>query len=421
MRIGIHPTLKRHDGGIYQYSITILNALCDLSTSRDCAWEHEFVVFVHEPGDPVLRRLADSRWNIKPFRPPWARQPAINLDEWPDVDSPREQPDMRAWLEECGIDLMLYPSPHRLSFESGIPFVMAIHDLQHLLQPEFAEVSAGGEWQRREYVLRNAARSATMLIAESEVGREDILNAYGRYGVEADQVRTLPYLPNAAIDPQELNERRQRVRERFDLPDRYLFYPAQFWPHKNHVRLVEALGLLQRECDLVIPLVLTGSGTGEIRRRVVAEIEERLRALGLEDRVRMLGYVADEEVAGLYAGAEALVMPTFFGPTNIPLIEAWALDCPVLTSRIRGIVEQVGDAAVTVDPKNVEEIAAGIRRLWTDESLRRTLIERGRARLEAYTPGDFRMRLARIVDEATERVRRRGCRRTIGAASRGGV
>ena len=82
------------------------------------------------------------------------------------------------------------------------------------------------------------------------------------------------------------------------------------------------------------------------------------------------------------------------------------MECPVLTSRISGIVEQVGDAAWTVDPTSVDEIAGGIRRLWTDEKLRATLIERGKARLASFTPDDFRRRLVSIVEEAVGRVRR---------------
>ncbi len=424
MRIGILPALKRHDGGIYQYSVTMLNALYDLSTAADSPWNPEFVVFAHEPSDPVLTKMDHSPWSVKPFRPPWAPKPAIDLNEIPDPDSPQEQPDMRDWFRECGIDLMLYPSPHRLSFESGIPFVMAIHDLQHLLQPEFPEVSADGEWRRREYVLRNAGKSAALLIAESRIGREDILAAYGPYGVEPDRVHVLPYLYDATLDAQAARACLECVRERYTLPDRYLFYPAQFWPHKNHLRLVEALGLLRREHDLIIPLVLTGpsrlrasSGSGEIRERVVAEMELRCAALGLDGQVRTLGYVSDEEIAGLYAGAVALVMPTFFGPTNIPFLEAWSLGCPVLTSRIRGIVEQVGDAAVTVDPKSVEGIADGIRELWTDEPLRQTLIAKGRSRVRSYTPRDFRRRLSEIIDAATERIERERHREPAPAAA----
>ena len=98
-------------------------------------------------------------------------------------------------------------------------------------------------------------------------------------------------------------------------------------------------------------------------------------------------------------------MPTFFGPTNIPILEAWALGCPVLTSDIRGIREQVADAALLADPRSVESIAEGIYRLWTDENLRRTLADAGHCRLSKYTPDDFRNRVIEILEEAKDRVR----------------
>jgi len=404
LRIGLLPALKRADGGIFQYSLTLLEQLHQLS---ECgALDHEFVIFAHVPSDPILERFTSPRWSVRSFRPPWAPQSAINLAATPSLDAPLEQPDMQAWFAECGIDLMIYPSPHRLSFECGLPFVMAIHDLQHALQPEFPEVSADGEWLRREYMLRNAARHATLLIAESVVGREDILRVYGAYGARAERVKVLPYLPGSAVDLPTARARLASLRERHHLPARYLFYPAQLWPHKNHLRIIDALGQLRFDHDLVIPLILTGASSGVVRERTATELRDRIEAHELSEQVRMLDYLPDEDIAALYTGAVALVMPTFFGPTNIPFLEAWALECPVLTSRIRGIVEQVGDAAWTVDPTSECEIADGIRRLWTDENLRATLIERGKTRLTTYTAEDFRRRLASIIEDAAARVRR---------------
>jgi PAS domain S-box-containing protein len=101
-------------------------------------------------------------------------------------------------------------------------------------------------------------------------------------------------------------------------------------------------------------------------------------------------------------------MPTFFGPTNIPVLEAWSFGCPVLTSDIRGIREQMADGAVLVDPRSVESIAEGIYRLWTDENLRRQLTDAGRRRLSSYTADDFRNRLLEILEEAKDRVRSKG-------------
>jgi glycosyltransferase involved in cell wall biosynthesis len=163
------------------------------------------------------------------------------------------------------------------------------------------------------------------------------------------------------------------------------------------------LGLLKERHHIKIPVVFCGSHSGALRERHFDEIMSVASGLRIGKEVRYLGYVPDEDMSGIYAAAVALVMPTFFGPTNIPILEAWAFGCPVLTSDIRGIREQAGDAALLVDPCSVEAIAEGIHRLWTDETLSSRLAERGRQRLASYTPDDYRQRLNAIVEEAKAR------------------
>jgi len=127
--------------------------------------------------------------------------------------------------------------------------------------------------------------------------------------------------------------------------------------------------------------------------------------LGIQEQIHYLGYVPDTDMSALYAEAVALVMPTFFGPTNIPILEAWAFRCPVLTSDIRGIREQVADAAVLVAPHSVEAIANGIYQLLTDSALRQTLIEQGTKRLSTFTFDDYVGQLGAILEEAKARLR----------------
>jgi len=425
VHIGIVPALNPSGGGVYQYSITMLRALGEW---KEQACEDEFIVFAQQAPDPKL--LNGQGWTFKPLMPAQPRLQQRNILEvlrrivgegshreaWRwlrrqserslqyNPDRVRSRPDTTSWFQCCGVDLMFYSEPNPLSFETRIPYVMAIHDLQHRLQPEFAEVSADGEWERREYMFRNGARYATLLLADSEVGKEDILNFYSPYGVTPDRVEVLPFLP-ASYLAVNLSEREQhRVRATYRLPERYLFYPAQFWPHKNHARIVQALGLLKHERGLKVSVAFCGSYTGEIRQGTFDEVQTLSSKLGLEKEIHYLGYVPDEDMSALYAGAVALVMPTFFGPTNIPVLEAWAFGCPVLTSDIRGIREQTGNAAILADPRSVEAIAEGIYQLWTDENLRRILSDRGRERLASYTADDYRRRLIEIVEEAKARV-----------------
>jgi len=415
LRIGLLPGSPRK-GGVYQYSLTMIDALDPAAAAGE---GDELVVLSHPSSALDLEALEREGWRVAPPVPP-ATGPAPGTGRLraalgaprrltrrrPRPDVVRRRADLAAWHLRLGIELMLYPAPVSYSFEAGTPYVIAVHDLQHRLQPEFPEVSADGQAEGREYLFRNAIAHATLVLADSEIGREDVLELYGDVGITADRVKVLPFVPppylleRAAPDADGVEE----MRRRYSLPERYFFYPAQFWPHKNHARLVQAIALLEREGRAKVAIVFTGSPASEIRERTHREVLRLAAELGVDGRVFDLGYVPEDVVAALYRGAVALVMPTFFGPTNIPILEAWALGCPVLTSDLRGIREQAGDAAVLVDPRSVESLAEGMLRLWTDDGLRRDLAERGRVRLARYTPDDFRARLHEIVREAKARV-----------------
>src|SRR5262249_4685872 len=149
-----------------------------------------------------LDQLKSSRWTVNSLQP--RPRKARAGDAMPRIvgegpDSVKLRPDMRCWFRESGVDLMIYPVPDPLSFEAGVPYVMAIHDLQHRLQPDFPEVSADGEWESREYLFRNGSRYATLLLADSQTGKEDILTFYEPYGVTADRVKILPFAPTSYL------------------------------------------------------------------------------------------------------------------------------------------------------------------------------------------------------------------------------
>lgn len=319
-------------------------------------------------------------------------------------DQVRRGSELGKWLRQHRVDWVLYTGTDSNSFESGVPYVMPVFDLQHRLQPEFPEVSAGDEWDEIEYVFRNGTREALLILADSDVGKEDILEYYGPYGVTPDRVKVLPYLPAPYLSPHVPPSERVRVRTTYRLPERYLLYPAQLWPHKNHVRVVQALGLLKEDKKTDIHVVLCGTHSGAIRTGVYREMMREAHRLRVVEQLHYLGYVPNDAMSALYAEAVGLVMPTFFGPTNIPIIEAWLFGCPVLTSDIRGIREQVGDAGLLVEPRSVEAIAAGMGRLWEEAMLRAELAQRGTQRLATYSTQDFCAKLAEIIEEANLRV-----------------
>jgi glycosyltransferase involved in cell wall biosynthesis len=135
-------------------------------------------------------------------------------------------------------------------------------------------------------------------------------------------------------------------------------------------------------------LVLAGS-----RQNGYDAAVQAVEKLGIGENVIFLGYVPDDRMFELYRRARALLMPSYFGPTNIPQLEAFVAGCPVAVSRVYGVPDQVSDAALLFDPSSVDEIASCMERLWTDDALCADLAEKGRQRAREWGPDQFRERL----------------------------
>jgi glycosyltransferase involved in cell wall biosynthesis len=305
---------------------------------------------------------------------------------------------VRRWLmlKRDGVDFAFYTSPNVAAIENRIPFCMPIHDLNHRLNPHFPEVSAGGEWHRREILFGNAVRYGSQLLVDSVTGRNDVLSCYSHLGITDARLSVVRFsYPMYLTVPNE--KLIETTREKYSLPHRFLFYPAQYWAHKNHKRLLRALAHYNSTARRPISLVLSGSHSGEFREEEFRAIKSLIGELRLESFVRILGYIPVADMAPLYRAATALIMPTFFGPTNIPIVEAWAMDTPVIASRIDGMVEQIGSAGILVDPSSVTDIAKGIDRLLSNPAVVPTLVARGRKRAQALSRDKFKFQVQEAV------------------------
>ncbi len=171
-----------------------------------------------------------------------------------------------------------------------------------------------------------------------------------------------------------------RLRSRLALPDSFLLYPAQTWPHKNHENLLEALARIRDESGMTIPLVCPGKQTRHYRR-----IRELVDRLGLAGTTSFPGFVSSLELRGLYELGTALVFPSRFEGWGLPICEAFDAGLPVASSTATGLPDVVGDAGLLFDPEDVAEMASQLHRLWTDEALRADLRERGRKRAPEFS------------------------------------
>jgi glycosyltransferase involved in cell wall biosynthesis len=292
------------------------------------------------------------------------------------------------FLLSCNMDMLWYPTPSVVTME--IPFITVVWDLQHRLQPYFPEVSLNAEWDLRERHYASVLRRATYIVTGTEVGKREIEQFYG---VPGERMRILPHpTPDFAFEPPTGDD--DEILARYHIRRPFVFYPAQFWPHKNHVGLLEAVRLLEQRHGLPVDVVLVGSDKGNR-----GFIEENAKRLGINDRVRFPGFVTQHELVVFYRNALATTYVTHFGPENLPPLEAFAAGSPVVASNVSGSEEQLGDAALRVDPRDHAAIAEAIFRVHSDVARRQALIERGRTRANRFRPDDFVRTIVTMLDE----------------------
>jgi len=385
-KIGLFLEAESPIGGIYQYNLAVLDAVAALPAD-------EYSTVIAYSSDFWGERLQSYKINTLLIPRGIGGRiighglrllglPVTVLRQL----FPYFHPMARTLLrEQC--DLWIFPAHDGWSYEIPVPALGCIHDLMHRYERQFPEVSANGEYRRREFVFRNICTWTKGVLVDSEVGKEHVIESYG---LEERRIHVLPFIAPKYVYS---FERPKNFDARYDLPQKFIFYPAQFWEHKNHRGLIRAIGQLKGMLP-DLKLVLAGS-----RKNAYESVLQLVKELNLQNDVIFLGYVPDEDITEIYLRARALIMPTFFGPTNIPPLEAFVIGCPVAVSDIYGMREQVSDAALLFNPKSVGEIADCIRRLWTDDDLCSELVAKGKQRDARWRTEQFNERLRTIIEK----------------------
>lgn len=291
-------------------------------------------------------------------------------------------------IRKFRLEAVIFVTPVYSGEDVDAPFIFPVWDLQHRLQPFFPEVSLNGLWEDREKVYGFLLPRAAYVVTGTAEGRREIA---GFYRVPEERIRVLP------LPAPDFGRFLALGVGQTEIPSgRYLFYPARFWPHKNHVVLLHTLKILKEKYALDFQLVLVGNDWGNERyvRKVTAE-------LNLTEKVYFKGFVSRLDLTNLYRNAFALVFPSFFGPDNIPPLEAFVLGCPVIAADVPGSAEQIGEACLLVPPADAEKIAWAVKKLDDEPELRRKLIERGRQIAANRTPEKYAAALIAILDEFT--------------------
>ena len=243
---------------------------------------------------------------------------------------------------------------------SPVPFVFTVFDLIHLRVPEMRRKRMHLYYR---FHVRPAVRRARAVLTGSEYSRAEIVEWSG---VDRDRVVVIGSAAASQFTPES-----DAYRPGYP----YLLNVGNHKPHKNLARLVQAFARVRERSGL--RLVLTGPPEPELIALARRE--------GVRDRLVFLGQVPDVELPGVYRGAVALVSPSLYEGFGLPPLEAMACGTPVVSSTATSLAEVVGDAALVIDPLNVESIAHGIDRVVDDEGLRADLRARGFSRARQFS------------------------------------
>jgi glycosyltransferase involved in cell wall biosynthesis len=281
----------------------------------------------------------------------------------------------RTSLKRLGADVLFSPLGTAAFHEHGLPHVVVAYDFQDLLYPQFFE----DDEKRRRIEFRGDLRRADRVVAISQATK---LMAVERVHVKAERIDVLPPVARGTRAPLDPRDALARLDALGLFRVEYALYPANFWPHKNHERLLAAAERVLRE-DPDFVLVLCGA-LDDARESLRAKIE----AAGLKRSVRVFPYLDDADTTALLEGAELLVFPSLYEGFGIPVLEAMALETPVACSDLPALLELADGAALLFDPSDVGGITQSILRLWTEDETRERLARLGRSRAESYAAID---------------------------------
>lgn len=284
--------------------------------------------------------------------------------------APLPLPDSGGVFESLGVDVVHFP--HQLFRTTDLPSIYNPHDLQHRALPQF--------FSRSEIAWRNSlyaagCRQASAIVVSSLETKTSLLE-----WLDIDEAKV--HLIRHACPEQDRVDRGEieKIRKNLDLPEFFAFFPAALtWPHKNHIRLLDALHQLREESSIILGVVFTGT-----RNEHWSSIGDRIAQLELQAQVHFPGYLDAADMAALYQEAAFLILPSLFEGTGLPILEALANGTPIACSNIDVLREYAGDAAVYFDPWSTRDIAATMKRLVNDADLRSELGRRSREKAQHF-------------------------------------
>ena len=373
-KIGILTFVANVDHGVFNYTKSLIDAL-----RKD--FTNEYILFCNESDDRFdnynleIRKIRKSKINLfKKFVTFiqfifFIRKPYLLTKDEIDLFH-----DIKFFISPA---VSAYPH-----FFLNKPFVFTLHDMQEKYYPHyFTLYERFTRWVNNKTLVRCAFK----IICESEYVKKDIIKFTATIPDNVVIIQSPP--PENLVNFLFNKSTYSKIKNKYNLSNNYIIYPAQSWPHKNHLKLLEAFSIVNKN-HLDINLILTGNINNNYKY-----IIKRIYELGISNKVKHLGCISYEELLYVYKMSSMLVMPTLFESVSIPIYESFFLKVPVCASNVLAIPEQVGDAGILFDPNDVYDMADKISILLNDVNLRNEKKDLGFAMVSNFNHKEYKDKL----------------------------
>jgi glycosyltransferase involved in cell wall biosynthesis len=356
-------TTLRQRTGTENYAVQLIRELLALDSGH-----HYDLYFRDVPPDDIFPKSPNCSCRIIPFPRMWTHI-RFAAELW------RSRPDV-TWVPA-----------HTLPRYFPGRAVVTVHDLGYL---HFPEAHPDKERRYLDWSTRYSAKRAAQIMADSLATQHDLTKYYG---IDPAKIQVVYPGSDENLQPVRNVDKLASVRQKYNLPETYLLFLGTLQPRKNIARLVQAFDRWRKVSSHPDMVLALGGKAGWLF--------DPTRIEGVEN-VQILGYIADEDIAALYSGAVGFVFPSLYEGFGFPVLEAMRCGTPVLCSDTSSLPELVGEAALLVNPLEVDSIAEGIRQLVEDESLRRQLIEKGKQQVSKFTWKQAARDALRVLEMAAQ-------------------
>lgn len=389
MRIGINASfLRKQNTGIGQVTANFLKKLSESQVASHKSQDLEFFLYLEEDVEIEL----SGNFTKRVFLPKYKRDDLVRKVWWETVSLPK-----KAKEDKCDVFLSLYQCPTVFSKNGISEHLMIVHDIIPKLFPGYL-----GNFRKKLYwkLTERGIGNADKIITVSKKTEKDLIR---HLDIDSKKI-TVSYIATDEIYNKEVSEEENaRVMGKYGLSRGYIYTGGGLEMRKNVEGTIRAYKiLLDQSMDRfaklneIPPLVISGKLMPEMAP-MVTDVEALVKSMGIEDKVKLLGFVSQEDLPALYRNSQMFCYPSFYEGFGLPVLEAMCQGVPVVTAKSSSLPEVGGDGVLYCDPSDIEEMSRVMKKILTDENLRKTLSEKGKKRSGYFSWDNFTQKILNII------------------------